>query len=53
MGFMAKGVDGRIDDLAGGWKGRGLWTTSGNRTPFRSEERQGRVAENCALSAPP
>jgi len=41
MGFMAKGVDGRIDDLAGGWKGRGLWTTSGNRTPFRSEGGKG------------
>jgi hypothetical protein len=41
MGFMAKEVDGRIDDLAGGWKGRGLWTTSGNRTPFHSEGGKG------------
>jgi hypothetical protein len=37
MGFYAKGVDGRIDDPAAGWKGRGLWSTSGNRTPFHIE----------------
>jgi hypothetical protein len=37
MGFYAKGVDGRIDDPKAGWKGRGLWTTSGNRTPFHIE----------------
>lgn len=33
----AKGVDGRIDDPAAGWKGRGLWSTSGNRTAFHIE----------------
>jgi hypothetical protein len=37
MGFYAKGIDGRIDDPAAGWKGRGLWATSGNRTPFHIE----------------
>jgi hypothetical protein len=37
MGFFAKGIDGRIDDLHAGWKGRGLWVTSGNRTPFHIE----------------
>jgi hypothetical protein len=37
MGFYAKGVDGRIDDPNAGWKGRGLWATSGNRTPFHIE----------------
>ena len=37
MGFFAKGVDGRIDDPKGGWKGRGLWVTSGNRTPMHIE----------------
>jgi hypothetical protein len=37
MGFYAKGIDGRIDDPASGWKGRGLWATSGNRTPFHIE----------------
>ena len=37
MGFFAKGVDGRIDDPKAGWKGRGLWVTSGNRTPVHIE----------------
>jgi hypothetical protein len=37
MGFFAKRVDGRIDDPNAGWKGRGLWVTSGNRTPFHIE----------------
>lgn len=37
MGFYAKGIDGRVDDSAAGWKGRGLWATSGNRTPYHIE----------------
>jgi hypothetical protein len=37
MGFFAKGLDGRIDDPNIGWKGRGLWVTSGNRTPVHIE----------------
>src|SRR5690349_19294713 len=37
MGFFAKGLDGRIDDTNAGWKGRGLWTTLGSRTPFHME----------------
>jgi hypothetical protein len=37
LGFYAKGFDGRIDDPAAGWKGRGLWTTSGDRTPWLNE----------------
>ena len=37
MGFFAKGVDGRIDDPDRGWKGKGLWVTSGNRTPMHIE----------------
>jgi hypothetical protein len=37
MGFFAKQIDGRIDDPNAGWKGRGLWVTSGNRTPFHIE----------------
>ena len=37
MGFYAKGIDGRIDDPAAGWKGRGLWATSGSRAPFHTE----------------
>jgi hypothetical protein len=37
LGFYDKGVDGRIDDANAGWKGRGLWITSGDRTPFHHE----------------
>lgn len=41
LGFYAKGFDGRIDDPGAGWKGRGLWTTSGDRTPWLMEGGQG------------
>jgi hypothetical protein len=41
LGFFAKGMDGRIDDPNGGWKGRGLWSTTGNRTPFHLEGGKG------------
>ncbi len=41
MGFYAKGFDGRIDDPGAGWKGRGLWTTSGDRTPWLMEGGKG------------
>jgi hypothetical protein len=37
LGFFTKNVDGRIDDASAGWKGRGLWTTSGTRTVFHNE----------------
>jgi hypothetical protein len=37
LGFFTKNVDGRIDDPNGGWKGRGLWTTSGTRAVFHNE----------------
>jgi hypothetical protein len=41
LGFYAKGFDGRIDDPQAGWKGRGLWTTSGDRTPWLKEGGKG------------
>ena len=41
MGFYAKGLDGRIDDPQAGWKGRGLWTTTGTRAPFHMETGKG------------
>ena len=37
MGFFSKNVDGRIDNPGSGWKGRGLWTTTGTRTVFHNE----------------
>jgi hypothetical protein len=41
LGFYAKGLDGRIDDPDAGWKGRGLWVTSGDRTPWLKEGGKG------------
>jgi len=41
MGFYAKGLDGRIDDANAGWKGRGVWTASGDRTPWLREGGKG------------
>ena len=41
MGFYAKGLDGRIDDPKAGWKGRGLWSSSGDRTPWLREGGKG------------
>ena len=41
LGFYAKGLDGRIDDARAGWKGRGLWVTSGDRTPWLKEGGKG------------
>jgi len=41
MGFYAKGLDARIDDPNAGWKGRGLWSTNGDRTPWLMETGKG------------
>jgi hypothetical protein len=41
QGFYAKGLDGRIDDAKAGWKGRGIWTSSGDRTPWLQEGGKG------------
>jgi hypothetical protein len=41
LGFYAKGFDGRIDDPKAGWKGRGLWSSSGDRTPWLREGGKG------------
>jgi hypothetical protein len=41
LGFYMKGLEGRIDDAKAGWKGRGLWITSGDRTPWLKEGGKG------------
>jgi hypothetical protein len=41
MGFYAKGLDARIDDANAGWKGRGLWSATGDRTPWLNERGKG------------
>lgn len=41
MGFFVKQLDGRVDDPRAGWKGKGVWTTSANRTPWHLEGGKG------------
>jgi hypothetical protein len=41
LGFYMKGLEGRIDDAQAGWKGRGLWVPSGDRTPWHKEGGKG------------
>jgi hypothetical protein len=41
LGFYTKGFEGRTDDPAAGWKGRGLWVPSGDRTPWLMEGGKG------------
>ena len=50
LGFFAKGMDGRIDDPKAGWKGKGVWTTWGTRTPFHSETGKGNHAQRWSTS---
>ncbi|MGH9240826.1 MAG: carboxypeptidase-like regulatory domain-containing protein [Vicinamibacterales bacterium] len=45
MGFYAKGMDGRIDDVKAGWKGKGIWTTYATRAPFHVEGGKGTTSK--------
>jgi hypothetical protein len=45
MGFYAKGIDGRIDNQSGGWKGKGIWTTYATRAPFHAEGGKGTTSK--------
>ena len=51
LGFYAKGFDGRIDDPNAGWKGRGLWSANGDRTPWLMEGGKGTKPLRRALPA--
>jgi hypothetical protein len=44
-GYYAKWVDGRIDDPNTGWKGKGLWSTTGTRAPFHMEGGRGTTSK--------
>jgi hypothetical protein len=44
-GFYTKWMDGRIDDPAKGWKGKGLWATISTRTPFHLETGKGTTSK--------
>ena len=37
MSYFVKAIDGRIDDPNAGWKGKGLWSSSGTRAPWHIE----------------
>jgi hypothetical protein len=45
LGFYTKWLDGRIDDPAAGWKGRGLWATISTRAPFHMEGGKGTTSK--------
>jgi hypothetical protein len=41
LGFYQRGMDGRIDDPAMGWKGRGVWSGDGTRAVWHTEGGRG------------
>ncbi len=45
LGYYTKWVDGRIDDVNAGWKGKGLWTTVSTRAPFHMEGGKGTLSK--------
>jgi hypothetical protein len=45
MGFYAKGLDGRIDNPQGGWKGKGIYTPIATRAPFHMEGGKGTASK--------
>ena len=53
MGFYAKGLDARIDDPNAGWKGRGLWSATGDRTPWLNERGKGALSDGGANPGAP
>ena len=49
LGYFAKGMDGRIDDPATGWKGKGLWSTYSDARRAAHRRRQGQHQQGGAL----
>jgi len=45
LGYYTKWMDGRIDDPAAGWKGRGIWSTVSTRAPFHMETGKGTTSK--------
>ena len=41
LGFYTRGMDGRIDDPASGWKGRGVWADFGSQNNWHLEGGKG------------
>jgi hypothetical protein len=53
QGFYTKWMDGRIDDPAAGWKGKGLWATVSTRAPFHMEGGKGTTSKVLKLQLRP
>jgi hypothetical protein len=45
LGFYHRGLDGRIDDPAAGWKGRGLWANFGTHLIWHTEGGKGTLGK--------
>jgi hypothetical protein len=45
LGFFSKGMDGRIDNSAAGWKGKAIYTTFATRAPFHLEGGKGTTSK--------
>jgi hypothetical protein len=45
MGFYGKGIDGRIDNPNGGWKGKAVYSTFATRAPFHVEGGKGTTSK--------
>jgi hypothetical protein len=44
LGFYTRGMDGRIDDPNGGWKGRGVWAANNDRVSWLKEGGKGETS---------
>ena len=53
LSYYTKGLDARIDDPKAGWKGRGLWGSEGDRTPWLKEGGKGRRRWPCTSRSGP
>lgn len=45
LGYYSRGLDGRIDDVKGGWKGKGLWTAYSTQAPWHIEGGKGATSK--------
>jgi hypothetical protein len=53
MGFYTRGLDGRIDDPKGGWKGRGLWAVYSADLMWHTEGGAGTLSKAVKIQVRP
>jgi hypothetical protein len=53
MGFYSRGLDGRIDDPNGGWKGRALWSNYGTHFVWHIEGGKGTLGKEVKFQVRP